>query len=399
MNRSPFYHLHCAVLPIDISRHSLTLLLAAAFILITSVSSAQTGLPEWNQRDAQRFEEPGSVLLGDGLWPLNTDGSSTQPVLDPELEALKEKIRGGDRILASDHIRPKFPLSIIEPKSTGRSLRPPPLNVRPTPIYLSSTEALPSELMPEYFGDDRPNQHLIDPQSFLTNRDAAEINDLLRAHQQESPLEIYLMIFGSAQSIPDSISLSNLHHRWFGEKPAAIVIYHMQAPEKTRFEFGDKIHASLPSTSIDRVTYSCIREAQTTSNPVDQIKRLASEMSIRLFWMTSVIDGKHPVGNPLRGEKIETSEDLSIGERSKTFFASIWPAVKKALLSIALLTLAALAAYAIWVWRRDTITGRPIRFPERDLPMRLGGSHAGGAYIGMTFAPPAPSSTSSEQQG
>lgn len=395
MNRSPLYHHQRAVLPIG--KLTLTQFLAALFILSSSFSSAQTGLPEWNKRDAERFEEPGSVLLGDGLWPINADGSSTQPVLDPELEALKEKLRGGSRILASDHIRPKFPLSIIEPNTTGRSLRPPPLNVHPTPLYLSATEVLPNELMPEYFGDDRPQQHLIDPQSFLTIQDAADINQLLRAHQQESPLEIYLMIFGSAQSIPDSISLSNLHHRWFGEKPAAIVIYHMQAPEKTRFEFGDKIHASLPSSSIDRVTYSCIREAQTTSNPVDQIKRLASEMSIRLFWMTSVIDGKHPVGNPLHGEKNESTQTASIIERIKTFFAAIWPAVKKNLLSIALLALASLAAYAIWIWRRDSISGRPIRFPERDLPMRLGGSHAGGAYIGMTFTPPAPRSTSADK--
>ncbi len=367
----------------------ITVFTILAALVIPGVLSiqAQSGLPAWNKRDAERFDEPGSVMLGNGLWPLNPDGTSTRPEKDPELEALKEKIRGGDRILASDHIRPRFPLSIIEPNARGRSLRPPPLNVRPTPLYLSQTEAMPAELVSKYFSNDKPDQHLIDPQSFLTSRDSEKIRQVLQAHQEESPLNIYLMVLGPSQALPNSVSLSSLHHRWFGEKPAALVVYHMQAPEKTRFEFGDKIHESLPTSSIDRVTYSCIREAETTENPAEQIKRLATEMSIRLFWMTSILEGKHPVGGPLLTEESKSNPSPGITAHIKSFFTGIWPVVKKIIAGLAALILAALAAYAAWVWRRDAITGRPIRFPERDLPMRLGGSHAGGTYIGMTFSP------------
>lgn len=361
-----------------------------AISMIPVISHAQnsaSGLPAWNKRDAERFDEPGSVMLGNGLWPLNSDGSSTQPMKDPLLEALKEKLRGGDRILPSDHIRPRFPLSIIEPRADGRSLRPPPLNVRPAPILLAQTEVLTDDLASQYFGGKKPLQHLLDPQNFLTTKDSEEIGQILRTHQEESPLDIYLLILGPSQTLPESVSLATLHHRWFGEKPAAIVVYNMEAPQKTRFEFGDKIHEALPASAIDRVTYSCIREAETTGNPAEQIKRLASEMSIRLFWMTSVLDGKHPIGDPLLTEQTATESTPQISGQIKSFFIGIWPVVQKILIVIAALALTALAAYAIWIWRRDAITGRPIRFPERDLPMRLGGSHSGGSYIGFTFTP------------
>ncbi|MFK5924603.1 MAG: hypothetical protein QM496_20700, partial [Verrucomicrobiota bacterium] len=293
------YSLYCKYRPQRILKKTGTVvLLGVMLIAAASSSQAQSTLPEWSKRDAERFEEPGSVMLGNGLWPLNPDGSSTQPLKDPELEALKEKLRGGDRILPSDHVQPRFPLSIIEPNANGRSLRPPPLNVRPIPLYLSQTEALPDNVIAEYFSKNKPERHLIDPQGFLTQQDSAEISQVLQLHQAESPLDIYLLILGPAQALPDSVSLSSLHHRWFGQKPAAIVVYHMQAPDKTRFEFGDKIHEALPASAIDRVTYSCIREAQTTQHPAEQIKRLALEMSIRLFWMTSVIEGNASTRGP-----------------------------------------------------------------------------------------------------
>jgi hypothetical protein len=165
-------------------------------------------------------------------------------------------------------------------------------------------------------------------------------------------------------------------------------VYHMQAPQKTRFEFGDKIHESLPASAIDRVTYSCIREAETAGDPVEQVVRLASEMSIRLFWMTSVLEGKHPIGDPLLTEQIQSAPDPETTGWFSSLLAGIWPVVKKILTGLSFLVLAALGAAAIWSWRRDSITGSPIRFPERDLPMRLGGSHSGGTYIGMTFVPP-----------
>ncbi len=366
--------------------------IAALFLVMTAIplsSDAQglEGLPAWDKRDAERFEEPGSVMLGDGLWPLNQDGTSTQPTKDPKLEALKEKLRGGERILPSDHIRPSFPLSITEPKANGRSLRPPPLNIRPTPLLPAESETLPAGIASEYFTELRPKQHLIDPQDFLTSRDSEEIGQVLQDHQAESPLDIYLMILGPSQALPNSVSLASLHHRWFGEKPAAIVVYHMEAPQKTLFEFGDKIHESLPASALDRATYSCIREAETTGNPVEQIKRLASEMSIRLLWMASVIEGKHPVGEPMLVEQSPPAPGLEIPGKFKALLSSTWLVVQKILGIAAILALAALAVYALWIWRRDAIGGRPIRFPERDLPMRLGGSHSGGAYTGMTFSP------------
>lgn len=364
------------------------MLMAVAMASGISHAQDQSGLPAWSKRDAERFEEPGSVMLGRGLWPLNPDGSSTLSEKDAQLEALKEKLRGGVRVLPSDHIRPRFPLSIVEPKANGRSLRPPPLNVRPTPILLSQTEAMPQELVDQYFSDKKPEQHLVDPQGLLTTQDSEEIGFILQTHQEESPLDIYLLLLGPSQALPTSISLASLHHRWFGENPAAIVVYHMQDPKNTRFEFGDKIHEALPASAVDRVTYSCIREAETTGNPVEQIKRLASEMSIRLFWMTSVLEGKRPVGDPLLADQSSSLQDTGFMNRFNAFFVSIWPIVRKILISLVILLLIGIGAYVVVLWRRDAITGRPIRFPERDLPMRLGGSHSGGTYIGMTFVPP-----------
>jgi hypothetical protein len=384
MNLSPFFS---RLLPLHWLTWAIGILVLMIALSQSAKAQSQNGLPAWDKRDAERFDEPGSVMLGNGLWPLNPDGSTTQPEKDPKLEALKEKLRGGERILPSDHIRPSFPLSITEPRANGRSLRPPPLNVRPAPILLSQNETLPPRIASEYFTEHPPTQHLIDPQNFLTSRDSEEIGRVLQDHQAESPLDIYLMILGPSQALPNSVSLASLHHRWFGEKPAAIVVYHMEAPQKTLFEFGDKIHESLPPSAVDRVAYSCIREAQTTGNPAEQIKRLASEMSIRLLWMTSVIDGRHPVGDPLLVEQTSPAPGLETTGKMKAFFAGAWLVVRKILASISLLGLAALGIYTVWIWRRDAITGRPIRFPERDLPMRLGGSHSGGSYIGMTFSP------------
>ena len=111
-------------------------------------------------------------------------------------------------------------------------------------------------------------------------------------------------------------------------------------------------------------------------------------MSIRLFWMTSVLEGKHPVGDPLLAEKTSPTPDAEDTSQLKSFFSGAWHVVRNLLITISIMALTALAASAILSWRRDSINGRPIRFPERDLPMRLGGSHSGGSYIGMTFAPP-----------
>lgn len=54
-----------------------------AIVVMPLLSHAQnqaSSLPAWNKRDAERFDEPGSVMLGRGLWPLNPDGSSTRPI-------------------------------------------------------------------------------------------------------------------------------------------------------------------------------------------------------------------------------------------------------------------------------------------------------------------------------
>ncbi|MCP5549696.1 MAG: hypothetical protein H7A53_02195 [Akkermansiaceae bacterium] len=364
----------------------------AATVLAISAAHAEIELPSWSGGPGEE-----KTVLGGGLFPgfgegapalADTPAKPGPPGPGEGTGAPPPQLtQPGQPVDAVAVARPED--GVVQPGSLA--LRLPAPVIGPLPVEIADDlPPITGELKDEYFSL-RPVEYLVDPQQLITEQKANDVLRFLEYHAEEAEFDIYLMIFGGGQDLPEGVSLAERHRAWFGDEPAVLVAYFMGKPELTRLEYNGKVRASLPEAVFEKIFQSCVREAQVADSAADQVERLAIELSIRLYWMAKLFERQSA------GERIaDTHEELSTPAWEPVILEAPEPALAAmaarlaewpwAWIGGALAVFLTAGGVAFWLWWRDGLGAKPVLFPDRaGLPSRLGGAFSGGSYVGISF--------------
>ena len=153
----------------------------------------------------------------------------------------------------------------------------------------------------------------------------------------------------------------------------------------------------LPAVVFDRIFQSCVREAQVAETAFDQVERFAIELSIRLYWMAKLLE-RQSAGETIASTQESLSEpdwqELAAESEGAVVASSNSGAARVTeklmdlpwlLMSLGTGFLSCLIGGGWWWWRRDSLAGKPVLFPDLEMPSRLGGVYSGGGYVGISF--------------
>lgn len=390
-----------------------TIALCALLPLTLSQVGAQE-LPDW-----KGGARPDGYRLGGELWPAGSvpkDDEAPPPLAEEGVAATGAAINNntggepGDEPVAAPRPDPSTVggnvIAMAPPGEAGlrplTGLRLPMPVMMPLPAMETFTHELPpvtGELRDEYFSL-RPAEYLVDPQRLLTEQKSHDVQRFLEYHADEAQYDICLMLFGANQDIPADVSLDERHRQWFGDEHVVLVAYFLEHPEKTRVIYGDEPRKKLPSVVFDRIFQSCVREAQVASTPFDQVERLSIELSIRLYWMSKLIE-RQTAGEVIATTQETLSEpdwkELAADAQKAVMLTSSGSPSRAATvvrklgglpwlgMGIGTFVLSCTLGAGAWWWRRDSLAAKPVLFPEIDLPTRLGGAYSGGGFVGISF--------------
>lgn len=362
-------------------------------------------MPEW---EAENTAE--EYFLGGGLWPQG---------LIPDQKVAANAPGAGETSVASDPIPPKptsqnakfyGPQGLVDagkaedtpPESiavnTAYELEGPPAPITAEDVETPALEPLPpieGQLADLYF-QHPPVDMLIDPQRLLTEQKSNDIKRFLEFHADESEFQIYIMVLGETQSIPEDVDMKKLHKEWFSDRPTVVMLYYREHPEMTELVFNDSVRAGLPKSVFERIRQNCLREGGATDDAPDQVEKMSIELSIQLYWLSRLMDQD---GSAAKEEAAKTSvHDMAASADAPELLREYAPGIfieDPSRLVTLMLTLAmivagivafGMAGWLVLLWRsRDSVSGKPLIFPSFKIVPRLGGEFSGGGFASMSF--------------
>lgn len=359
-------------------------------------------LPVWRFYEAE--EDVVGYYPGGGLWP---EGCLPDKGAEYVVSANEEfrKTRLGRKYPSEELEEGAEEVEIHHPKV--RFLVDEPSNLPDLPSHPSAKAA------PELAADSiaqilaaKPANMLMDPQNFLHGQRVNDILRFLELQSEQSKFDIYTVVLGRNQSV-SAIDLFEVHEKWFGENYAALLLYHVNAPERTKLILGDNV----PEGAAEKLVKQIVSKTSNAKLPEDQLENLAIELSIQLFGLAvemdrpepvevvepvieviqldilpqpqsppepvAVVALKRPVG-PVEGKP----ENSLIG--TKVADGSLVTSIMR--ISCSIIAIAIFVWLAGWVLRRRT-DAEPITFPTCPPQPRLSGEFSGGTFYGMDLNP------------
>ncbi|MGY8641917.1 MAG: hypothetical protein ACKVJU_12590 [Verrucomicrobiales bacterium] len=413
------------------SQASFRRIFVTALVFPMIAMAGKVELPDWEEND-----KPEEFALGIGLWPsglldnaiskadskkVGDDKKAGKEAADPEKIAAAgdapEKDPATGTAVGSTKVddpeAAKNP-ELADPSAEKKAIRREILEIPPVlgpevperieieepslPPLIEITHVMPpiEGGLRDRFFKNRPKEFLIDPQQMLTEQKSNDVRRFLEYHAEEAGIDIYLIVMGNGQKIPEDISLASQHREWFGEIPTALVATTMGTMGNTQIVYGDQITGSVDKNAIDKVYQHCLREAQKIENDSDQIEQLALELSIQLYWVSQLLDKDSgtvsPITSNANGEIVATSRPdgaampIPFQNGASTTMGPLGiPLTWWILGSVALLALISAIWMVSWMWRRDSLNRKPVLFQELSMPSRLGGEFSGGGFVGMSY--------------
>ena len=193
------------------------------------------------------------------------------------------------------------------------------------------------------------------------------------------------MVLRENERIPEGTSLAELHQKWFGDERVALVVYPFGQPRKTQFEFGPAVRSRVSSTVLGRIEQSCVAEAIVGADPSDQVEKLSIEMSIRLYWLGRILDRPQTM---TEAEAEAAADQQRTADNNGTSLAGgllAGRAMQWWWLFVGALFSVMAGGFLRWFFRRNSLAGEPMFFPDREQAVRLGGPCAGGSCAAITF--------------
>jgi hypothetical protein len=310
----------------------------AAMLGMASAQQSAPDWPEWSAEDRQALLG-GAALTGAGLFdPRREDGG---PADAP---------RGLERIET---------LRVDEPRR--------------------GPAAIGEEFLGAYF-DRRPESFLVDPQMLLARQERDDQLGFLDYHAGESAIDLYFYLFDRDQELPGEVRAEELAERLFGGgRPAAIVYYHLGAPERAKVLLTSQVAERISAPEQRQALRTCIEAALDKANPVDQLAGFAAQMSIRLYWMEKALQPVAGGGQAVAVPMEARAPNMPAGEsRTAVVMRQVAPWAWQA-------GAASVALVAMWLLRWWRARRRTYLLPEFDQPTRLGGAHAAGIGAVISF--------------
>lgn len=370
---------------------------AAALLValgLPTVGLGRVTLPEWSRGDAKKYADPGTAPLGVGLWPEGMaidEGKVTtvsgMPVADSTGDgdaAGKSGRQNAPLVYRVDDNAtpetgaaiPKGPVGVIE--FTPMRLLSPPIEIRTGPNRPMVSVA---ETLRLYFSQ-RPADFLVDPLALLTEQKSNDVSRFLEYHSEGAPFDICLIVLRENEQAPNEQALAAIHRQWFGQEQVALVVYPFGRPRDIKFEFGSTAVKSVSESVMNRIEKSVIAEASVGLDPSDQVERLSIELSIRLYWLARILDRPQSMTEAeaeMAADQHRTASVENGGEPRAN------PGMRWAWTFLGALLAAVAGAFVWWLARRNSLHGGPVFFPDREIPMRLGGASSGGACAEISF--------------
>jgi hypothetical protein len=392
-------------------------------LLVLSLPShgmtASTELPEW-----EATEDLAAFTLGGGLWPSGSVAAGQAALLvrrdgvpipeeGAELAATAEgtpPVAGAEAVSEANPAQPGEPvfygpegavaatvLAALTPGENDDAVAAEQDNPElvAAPEIIEELPPLTGELGKRFFAH-TPVDFLIDPQHLLTEQKSNDIQRFLEFHSDEAEFDIFVMVLGEKQKIPDDVDLKALHEKWFGDQPAMLMVYYREHPDLTQLVVNADIASALPATVMAQVRENILREGSATDHAPDQVEKMAIELSIQLYWVGRLLEQESKEGLELAAagsaREMSASADAPevLREYAPQFFLSD-PVKAVPYLFLAVLFVIAFAGgamlWAAWRWWRDRerFGGRALLFPHFQITPRLGGEFSGGAFVGMSF--------------
>lgn len=266
---------------------------------------------------------------------------------------------------------------------------------------------------------------LFDPQGLLSETQAEDLRRLLSFHSGRAGVAAAMVLLDARQKLPLGAELSRLAGGALARVPACIVVYPLGEPDRTRVFFTQAVARVAEPSYLENLASTCIREASSNPDPVEQVQRFGIQLSIRLFWLERAYPALQPapVTPPALPVPETVTEAPSVPSKpviklakapavvpittaqeqpplsEVTPFQSAPSLASRAgafltqnkiglFILVGIVVLAGLLAVGILMllrWRRRQLRQSVWLLPDRNTPSpnRLGGTHCGasGAYI------------------
>lgn len=254
------FHVRCRLAP---------LLVGAACLWWTAAASRAADedeilpLPTWTQQDViQLSEEPDAIPLGGFLWP---EGFNPDSLVTPESRITRTP-PGGFLLFI-----PKTSAQVLTQSQSPAT--PPHSLVDVSSDFLRECEAL------------EPGSCLLDPHALLPETQSEDLNRLLAYHIGEAQTFAHVLLLDSDEQLPRSADLSRIAQGRLTQDHGCLIVYALAEPWRARIFMTHAITRGVSPDYLRGILQACIQDAMQASDPVEQLQRFATQLSIRLIWM------------------------------------------------------------------------------------------------------------------
>lgn len=234
-------------------------------------------LPVWNDEDAAMLQaEPDVLPLTGLLWPDNFDPDQILPPDphlagnpgegEPSLSPTPKNRRGfGDNFLL---FIPKPPAPMVQ-----RALPPDQPLTEVTREFMEQSELL------------EPDAFLLDPHTLLPEIQSEDLRRLLTFHVSQSQTPAYFLMLDTHEKLSPKVDLSRLAGGRLTREHACLAAFPLGQPWRARLFVTREIAAGVEPGYLPGILEACVQDAMRASDPMDQLQRFATQLSIRLIWM------------------------------------------------------------------------------------------------------------------
>jgi hypothetical protein len=349
-------------------------------------------LPAWNDADITNLQAQPDVLpLGGLLWPDNFNADNILPPIpqlatspgdgEPSLSPGPKNRRGlGDNFLL---FIPKPPAQV------QRALPPDKPLTEVTREFMEQSELL------------EPDAFLLDPHMLLPETQSEDLRRLLTYHVSQSQTSAYFLMLDAHEKLSSKVDLSRLAGGRLTKEHACLAAFPLGQPWRARLFVTREIAAAVEPGYLPGILEACVQDSMRATDPVEQLQRFATQLSIRLIWMERaypklfVVEEVAATTTAAPKSAPESSHALVLADVSQPLVPEedawlMWTRItqehgRAMLLGFSSLLLVAAGLLRFVRWRKRQQSRSMWLLPEVETTSRFGGAHCGSGGVWVKY--------------